>query len=266
MCVCAPPCVVHLKIRRSKYIQCVVFFGIVLLSSSPGTREEVDRANMSQTLPDEVQVALQTATAAYGAVIHSFKGARKQSELLRCAMGLHAGDSSFSSMPRMSAEEWATVVGWASKTTDCPSRRERLLSALQVGYAFASDEAVLGWRGDYVMKRHVTQGRERWIVSWPSGSPFEVLGKLRMANAALGRAIRMLRKWNRCTTVEASAEYDADEASLERECVICMADMRGASRTTPPCGHMFHTSCLKRWLREHSPHSCPTCRRPVIMW
>jgi len=216
-------------------------------------------------LPDEVQDALEAAIAVHGVVMKNIEGVSQKSEWLRGAIGLRARVSPLAWLHGMSAEDRATVARWAGETIDRRSRRECLLDTLEAGYAMASDEAVLRWRGDYAVKRHAAESGERWYVTWPSVSPFEVLGKLRMANAALGRAIRMLREWNRCTTVEASAEYDADEASLERECVICMADMRKASRTTPPCGHMFHTSCLKRWLREHSPHTCPTCRRPVIV-
>ncbi|XP_062245115.1 E3 ubiquitin-protein ligase AMFR-like [Platichthys flesus] len=42
----------------------------------------------------------------------------------------------------------------------------------------------------------------------------------------------------------------------EDHCVICWDVMRSAR--TLPCGHLFHSSCLRSWLEQDT--SCPTCR------
>ena len=52
---------------------------------------------------------------------------------------------------------------------------------------------------------------------------------------------------------EELAEYNDD-------CVICRDPMSSALRL--PCGHIFHTTCLRSWL-EHN-HNCPTCRYALI--
>eukprot|EP01122_Echinamoeba_exundans_P013258 TRINITY_DN5757_c0_g1_i1.p1 TRINITY_DN5757_c0_g1~~TRINITY_DN5757_c0_g1_i1.p1 ORF type:complete len:665 (-),score=93.29 TRINITY_DN5757_c0_g1_i1:21-2015(-) len=47
---------------------------------------------------------------------------------------------------------------------------------------------------------------------------------------------------------------------LNDSCAICREHMTAARRL--PCGHIFHTACLRSWL-EHN-HTCPTCRHPLI--
>lgn len=47
---------------------------------------------------------------------------------------------------------------------------------------------------------------------------------------------------------------------LNDSCAICREPMVSARRL--PCGHIFHTACLRSWL-EHN-HTCPTCRHPLI--
>lgn len=42
-------------------------------------------------------------------------------------------------------------------------------------------------------------------------------------------------------------------------CSICLEDFETAARALiMPCGHAFHETCLKEWLRRS--HSCPLCR------
>ncbi|XP_042388556.1 RING-H2 finger protein ATL56-like [Zingiber officinale] len=47
------------------------------------------------------------------------------------------------------------------------------------------------------------------------------------------------------------------------ECAVCMEGVRMGERcrALPPCGHVFHVSCVDRWL-VRSP-SCPICRACV---
>ncbi|CAM0954917.1 unnamed protein product [Alopecurus aequalis] len=47
------------------------------------------------------------------------------------------------------------------------------------------------------------------------------------------------------------------------QCSICLVLVRpGQSvRRLPACGHLFHASCVNKWLRAHP--TCPLCRAPV---
>lgn len=48
----------------------------------------------------------------------------------------------------------------------------------------------------------------------------------------------------------------------QKECGICLAEMRRRQRvTTLPCFHRFHTACINEW-QDQSP-SCPACRKNV---
>jgi transmembrane E3 ubiquitin-protein ligase len=46
----------------------------------------------------------------------------------------------------------------------------------------------------------------------------------------------------------------------QRECVICMSQIYDQYKTymVTPCGHVFHTRCLVRWMEVKL--ECPTCR------
>ena len=47
-------------------------------------------------------------------------------------------------------------------------------------------------------------------------------------------------------------------------CVICLADFEpGESITTLPCVHMFHTECIKAWLKSNN--HCPVCKIEVSL-
>ena len=55
--------------------------------------------------------------------------------------------------------------------------------------------------------------------------------------------------------------------ALEKEldtdvCSICLSNMLFKKLTTTlPCGHKFHTKCLKPWLEENT---CPKCRKKIV--
>ncbi|WJZ81044.1 hypothetical protein VitviT2T_000906 [Vitis vinifera] len=50
------------------------------------------------------------------------------------------------------------------------------------------------------------------------------------------------------------------ETILEGEsCTICLEELSGGSEVTVmPCSHIFHGSCIIRWLKQS--HVCPICR------
>ena len=51
-----------------------------------------------------------------------------------------------------------------------------------------------------------------------------------------------------------------DELSHNNDdCAICWDPMESARKL--PCGHLFHTTCLRSWLEQDT--SCPTCRHSL---
>ena len=57
-----------------------------------------------------------------------------------------------------------------------------------------------------------------------------------------------------------SIETRERETILESEnCMICLEDLVGGSEVTVmPCSHVFHGTCIIRWLKQS--HVCPMCR------
>ena len=52
----------------------------------------------------------------------------------------------------------------------------------------------------------------------------------------------------------------------EAECPICLVLLRdGRALTQTPCNHLFHATCLDRWLAMPGTHKriCPSCRAPL---
>jgi len=47
-----------------------------------------------------------------------------------------------------------------------------------------------------------------------------------------------------------------------KECCICMCEFEPGERvTTMPCGHCYHSSCIKQWLDGNN--TCPVCRETL---
>lgn len=44
----------------------------------------------------------------------------------------------------------------------------------------------------------------------------------------------------------------------DQDCPICFRNMKGKAVKYTACKHVFHKSCLNKWLQNHS--SCPSCR------
>ena len=57
---------------------------------------------------------------------------------------------------------------------------------------------------------------------------------------------------------DASAEQLAQHDDV---CAICYNEMTSARIT--PCGHIFHSMCLRKWL--YVKESCPMCHRDIYM-
>lgn len=56
---------------------------------------------------------------------------------------------------------------------------------------------------------------------------------------------------------EGNDEEGNDEEG--NECPVCLGAMTPKRVTTTPCGHAFHTTCLRAWFRRQ-PLTCPMCR------
>ncbi|CAN0879848.1 Putative RING-H2 finger protein ATL53 [Linum grandiflorum] len=62
-----------------------------------------------------------------------------------------------------------------------------------------------------------------------------------------------------------TAAATSDGKKVNDDCVICIGKLEEGEtvRFMPRCGHVFHASCVDRWLLAHS--SCPTCRAPIVL-
>jgi hypothetical protein len=50
----------------------------------------------------------------------------------------------------------------------------------------------------------------------------------------------------------------APSEKQDETCPICVGSLNPRYNTPTPCGHLFHTSCLRRWKQHKS--TCPMCR------
>lgn len=50
-------------------------------------------------------------------------------------------------------------------------------------------------------------------------------------------------------------------SSSDNICIICREDMVNTSKKLP-CGHIFHTACLRSWFQRQQ--TCPTCRLNIL--
>lgn len=51
--------------------------------------------------------------------------------------------------------------------------------------------------------------------------------------------------------------------SSSQECPICFDALTTRASVIPPCGHMFHESCLKSAMTTSPSQVCPVCRAPL---
>ncbi len=48
----------------------------------------------------------------------------------------------------------------------------------------------------------------------------------------------------------------------DENCSICYCEITRNKSKVTICKHEFHTSCLRKWLRDHD--TCPICREPCM--
>ncbi|EDO07372.1 zinc finger C3HC4 type domain containing protein [Babesia bovis T2Bo] len=74
--------------------------------------------------------------------------------------------------------------------------------------------------------------------------------------------IRMLKQYRKILeSIETRySKPTNEEKERDGTCIICRDEFDDDCRKID-CGHIFHLSCLKSWLFQHS--TCPTCRTPI---
>jgi E3 ubiquitin-protein ligase synoviolin len=56
-------------------------------------------------------------------------------------------------------------------------------------------------------------------------------------------------------------DVPANRQGVDTTCIICLEEMHLAKRLR--CGHIFHLSCLRRWIEQNV--KCPTCRSQIVL-
>lgn len=97
---------------------------------------------------------------------------------------------------------------------------------------------------------------------WLSMASLVICMQLRYIFSEIQKRIK--RHKNYCRVV-ANMEAKFAQATTEElrkhedSCAICWEDMESARKL--PCGHMFHSGCLRSWLEQDT--TCPTCRKQL---
>lgn len=56
--------------------------------------------------------------------------------------------------------------------------------------------------------------------------------------------------------------FDGDGVN---ECVVCLRNFHGGEEIRSlPCGHVFHKSCVDKWILDYENMTCPLCRVCLI--
>lgn len=53
----------------------------------------------------------------------------------------------------------------------------------------------------------------------------------------------------------------ASEYTDSKECSICFNNIKSYHNGILPCGHMFHSDCILKWIERSS--TCPLCRQSL---
>ena len=60
---------------------------------------------------------------------------------------------------------------------------------------------------------------------------------------------------------DVNLEDPANRVGVDTTCIICLEEMALAKKLR--CGHIFHLSCLRRWIEQNV--QCPTCRCQIAL-
>ena len=94
---------------------------------------------------------------------------------------------------------------------------------------------------------------------------------LRQQFASSRRLTPMRPKINYRTFAQAADVFKASTKDVKNlvdcDCGICLEELKpNRMWARLPCGHVFHSTCAKRWVCKHSNQpSCPSCRAPVAL-
>jgi len=86
---------------------------------------------------------------------------------------------------------------------------------------------------------------------------------MRLVFNNLREKIRAYNNYRRIVNNMENRFVEATEEEISEyndTCAICRETMTSARKL--PCGHIFHSHCLRSWLEYH--HSCPICRRSIL--
>lgn len=61
----------------------------------------------------------------------------------------------------------------------------------------------------------------------------------------------------------AAASTRAPSPPSDKGCVICYKSLRGDNAEALPCGHCFHSACVRGWWASSGKRQCPTCNYVV---
>ncbi|XP_077247573.1 brassinosteroid-responsive RING-H2 [Tasmannia lanceolata] len=89
---------------------------------------------------------------------------------------------------------------------------------------------------------------------WPEYSYYDQTPEFQSVSAMLIREILPVVKFE-----------DLSSGETPDSCAVCLYEFEGAEeiRRLTNCRHIFHRSCLDRWL-DHDQKTCPLCRTPFI--
>ena len=111
----------------------------------------------------------------------------------------------------------------------------------------------------------------------PPDAPPTVVGKTRVTEALANMFAEMKPRIDKqirdmsdnhtsWQSLIATVAADLVEEIEEYECSICIEEINNAPRDTElsglGCDHIYHRSCLTKWLRQGQ-QSCPSCRREI---
>lgn len=74
------------------------------------------------------------------------------------------------------------------------------------------------------------------------------------------------------STANSTVEYSTVQVIIQSNkeinedlCAVCLGEFKAGERVSvlPDCAHIFHVSCINKWLENHS--NCPLCRTSTIL-